>query len=106
MSWMQSAHRTEPQKRDAVESACNLIDTVYRHVRDLLSTDAKYFTAQEALELTEQEFKSRATRDKDTLAEWRLRRRMFTDTDSPLITEIGALTCGSLRLETAYAPFS
>ncbi len=88
MSWMESAHRTERQKRAAVESACELIDLTYSHVRRLLATNSGYFSAEDALELTEQEFAGRATRDRDTLAEWRLRRRMFSRAEHPLITEL------------------
>lgn len=88
MSWMASECRTERQKRVAIETACDLIDMTYQHARDLLSSHPRYFSAAEALTLTEQEFAERATRDKDTLAEWQLRRRMFTKADSPLFTQM------------------
>jgi hypothetical protein len=88
MSWMGSARRTERQKCDGVEAACDLIDLTYGHVRDLLETNPKYFSAEEALALTEQEFSERPARDKDTMAEWQLRRRMFSKAEPPLITQI------------------
>lgn len=88
MSWMEGPHRTDLEKRAAVESACDLIDATYRHSRALLGTHPRYFSAEEALDLTEREFAGRATHDKDTLAEWQLRRRMFSQESSPLMTEI------------------
>jgi hypothetical protein len=103
---MESARRTERQKRDAIESACDLIDITYRHARKLLGTNSRYFSVQEALELAEREFVGRATHDNDTMAEWRLRRRMFADADAPLMAEIQGQSYASLRLEEIYAPAS
>lgn len=104
ISWMQGAHRTERQKRDAIESACDLIDTTYRHVRKLLATNPRYFSVEEALRLTEQEFASRM-HDEDTLVECSLRRRMFTDDARPLMLEIQNHLHRTPRIEAAaYAP--
>jgi hypothetical protein len=88
MSWMESAHRTERQKSDAVETACELIDLTWQHARSLLGSHPRYFPAEEALMLTEREFAERAARDKDTLAELQLRRRMFSKVEFPLINQI------------------
>jgi hypothetical protein len=88
MLWMYSARRTAGQKRDAIEAACALIDTTYSHNRWLLDTNPRYFCAEEALALTEREFFERGTDDRDTMAEWQLRRRMFSASASPLISQL------------------
>jgi hypothetical protein len=87
MLWLTGAQRTEPQKRAAVESALDLIDMTYALARRLLDTNPKYFSNEEALLLTEREFAERPTRDRDTLAERHLRRRMFSAGELPLSTQ-------------------
>ncbi len=106
MSWIAGPHRTEREKREAIESACHLIDATYKHARALLGTDPRYFSAEEALDLTEREFGGRATHDKDTLAEWELRRRMFCQPSSPLMMEIQNQSCRLPRTDTAHAHLS
>lgn len=106
MSWIAGPHRTELEKREAVKSACQLIDETYKHSRALLGTNATYFSAEEALDLTEREFAGRATHDKDTLAEWQLRRRMFSQTSSPLIMEIDNPSHRVPRVDLAHAHVS
>lgn len=103
MSWIEGPHRTELEKRGAIASACDLIDATYKHARALLGTTPKYFSAKEALDLTEREFQGRATHDKDTLAEWQLRRRMFSHASSPLITEIDAYSSRLNRTDSTHA---
>jgi hypothetical protein len=88
MSWMYGERRAAAQKREAIATACDLIDMTYAHVRALLDTNAKYFAAEEALAITEREFAERATRDRDTMAEWQLRRRVFTDSERPMKAQI------------------
>jgi len=102
MCWMQSAHRTMSQKREAVEAACNLIDNTYRHARALLDTNPNYFSIEEALELTEREFSARATHDKDTRVEWHLRRRMFAEAERPLIAEFHGQSYHKPRTDGVY----
>lgn len=106
MAWMEGPHRTDTEKREAVESACDLIDTAYQHARSLLGTNPKYFSVEEALDLTEREFGGRATHDKDTLAEWQLRRRMFSQASLPLIMEMRNQTSGLPRFDSNYAHIS
>lgn len=106
MSWMQNAHRTERQKRDAIEFACDLIDLTYKHARGLLGTNPHYFSAAEALDLTEREFAGRAVLDKDVKAEWQLRRRMFAQADYSLMMEIRNSSCRVPRTEPSHAPAS
>jgi hypothetical protein len=106
MSWLQSAHRTAHQKRDGVESACELIDLAYKHARELLGTNPNYFSAAEALDLTEREFAGRAVQDQDTKAEWQLRRRMFAQADHPLSLEIQNPSPRMLRSDLSHAPAS
>ena len=106
MSWIEGPHRTDLEKREAVESACALIDATYKHARALLGTDPRYFSAEEALDLTEREFGGRATHDKDTLAEWQLRRRMFSQASSPLMMEIHNQSCRFPRIDSVHAHFS
>ena len=103
MSWIEGPHRTELEKRAAVASACDLIDATYKHTRTLLGTNPKYFSATEAQDLTEREFEGRATHDKDTLAEWHLRRRMFSPVSSPLMTEIDDQSCRLYQIDSAHA---
>ena len=88
VSWIESAQCTQIQKRHAVESAFDLIDVTYTHARRLLGTNLRYFSSEEALDLTEREFAGRAVHDKDTLAEWNLRRHMFASEGGPLMAEI------------------
>lgn len=88
MLWLDSARHTLPQKREAVQGACDLIDVAYRHCRNLLQTSPRYFSVEEARCLTESEFTARTTSDSDTLAEWQLRRCMFCETEAPLMTQI------------------
>ena len=106
MSWMQSAQRTLSQKREAVEAAFDLIDLTYRHARALLDTHPRYFSAAEALELTEREFAGRATHDSDTRVELQLRRRMFTDPEHPLIAEIRSQSRHTQRSDGNHVPHS
>jgi hypothetical protein len=106
MAWLESAHRTARQKRDAVESACDLIDLTYKHARELLGTNPGYFSATEALELTEREFAGRAVQDKDTKAEWQLRRRMFAQAGHRLIMEIQNSASRLPRIDASHAPAS
>lgn len=106
MSWIEGPHRTVVEKREAVASACDLIDATYKHARTLLGTNPKYFSAMEALDLTEREFEGRATRDKDTLAEWHLRRRMFSQASSPLVMEIDDQSCRVYRSGSSHAQFA
>jgi hypothetical protein len=88
MLWLNSERWTEQQKREGVETACDLIDLTYSYARRLLDTNRRYFSAEEALALTEREFAERSTRDRDTLAEWQLRRRIFSRAESPLFTQL------------------
>lgn len=106
MAWLEAPHRTDLEKREAMETACDLIDASYQHARQLLGANSSYFSAEDALELTEREFGGRATHDKDTLAEWQLRRRMFSQPSSPLMAEIRSQSCGLPRIETVHARFS
>ena len=103
MSWIQGPYRTELEKREAMVSACGLIDATYKHARNLLGTDPRYFSVAEALELTEREFQGRATHDKDTLAEWKLRRRMFSEASSPLMSDIDEQSSRLYRIDSAHA---
>lgn len=103
-SWLQSGHHTELQKRTAIESACELMDLTYTHARELLGTNLHYFSAEEAAELTEQEFAARAIHDRDANAEWQLRRRMFTPAPYPLMTELLGQSYGLPRMDCAHAP--
>jgi hypothetical protein len=86
MLWMNAAHLTPGQKRDAIEAACALIDMTYSHDRWLLDTNPRYFCAEEALALTEQEFLQRDLQDRDIMTERQLRRRMFSASTSALST--------------------
>ena len=88
MAWLQGERRTQRQKNAAVEEACELIDMAFRHARTLLDTNPRFFSAEEALTMTEREFAERGGSDNDTLAEWQLRRHMFSATQAPLITQI------------------
>jgi predicted nucleotidyltransferase len=88
MSWMECARHTQSQKRAAVEAACDLIDTTYQHARELLGSNARYFSVQEAMELTDRELGARGTRDGDTLAEWHMRRRMFNAAEGSMMAQI------------------
>ena len=106
MAWIQGPQRTDLEKREAVETACDLIDTAYQHARTLLGTNPRYFSVEEALELTEREFAGRATHDKDTLAEWQLRRRMFSLSSSPLMTEFLRQSGCLPRIDFAHASLS
>lgn len=82
LRWLYAPRNTETQKREAIESACDLIDAAYSQHRRLLDTHPRYFTAPEALALTDREFSQRGKLDRDAMAEWRLYRRMF-DASTP-----------------------
>jgi hypothetical protein len=88
VEWLGRATLTERDKRAAVESACDLIDVTYRHARGLLATNNRYFSAEEALALTEHELAARSVGDKEAADELRLRRRMFSPVEYPLALEI------------------
>jgi hypothetical protein len=103
MSWMEGPHRTDPEQREAVQSACDVIEATYKHSRALLGTNPSYFSVEEALQLTELEFGGRATHDKDTLAEWQLRRRMFSQTSSPLMMEFQNPSSRTPPIDSAHA---
>jgi hypothetical protein len=84
IQWMSEDRRTDARKREGFESACNLIDMTYAHVRHLLNEGRGYFRTTEALALTDREFSERKPRSRDALAEWQLRRRIFSDAEPPL----------------------
>lgn len=88
ISWMYAERLLASQKREAIATACDLMDASYSHARDLLETNPRYFVAEEALRLTEREFAERATRDRDTMAEWQLRRRLFSPSEQPMKAQI------------------
>jgi hypothetical protein len=88
MAWMQSARHTDSQKREAVATACDLIDMTYIFARALLGTSPLYYSAEEALALTEREFAERATQDREVAEEFQLLRRMFSSNAPPLFTQI------------------
>lgn len=88
MAWMQGARHTEPQKREAIETACDLIDMAYTIARVLLSTSSRYSPAEEALALTERELGERARTDPEIAEEFQLLRRMFSTTSPPLFSQI------------------
>ena len=102
-SWLQGGYKTERQKREAVETACELIELTYEHARALLATNPRYFSAEEALELTDREFAGRAIHDRDTHAEWQLRRRMFSRPEYPLIREMTNPVSRTARMDLAHA---
>jgi hypothetical protein len=65
-----------------------LIDISYARARELLNQNPRYFSAEEALSLTEAEFSERQIRDRDTQEEFQLRRRMFSGSPPPLSVQI------------------
>jgi hypothetical protein len=88
MAWMHCARHTDLQKREAVETACDLIDMTYILARELLGKNALYYSAEEALALTEREFAERATHDREMAEEFQLLRRMFSNSMPPLFAQI------------------
>jgi hypothetical protein len=88
MTWLQGARYTEMQKREGVETACDLIDTTYVLARAMLGTNPLYFSAEEALMLTEREFAERALHDREMAEEFQLLQRMFSGAVSSLFGQI------------------
>lgn len=88
MTWLQGARYTDLQKREAVETACDLIDATYALTRAILGTNPLYFSVDEALRLTENEFAERAMHDREMSEEFQLLRRMFSSSASPLFAQI------------------
>lgn len=88
ITWMHTARHTELQKREAIETACDLMDTSYAIARTLLSTNPRYFVADEALALTDREFGERSRSDPEIAEEFQLLQRMFNSTGSPLFTQL------------------
>jgi hypothetical protein len=88
MSWMHTARHTDLQKREAVETACDLIDMTYVFARELLGMNPLYYSAEEALKLTERDFAEHATHDREMAEEFQLLRRMFSSTVPPLFAQI------------------
>jgi hypothetical protein len=88
MTWMHGARHTQAQKLEAVEVACDLIDTTYEFARALLGTNPLYFSVAEGLALTEREFAERALHDLEMSAEFQLLRRMFSSPALPLFALI------------------
>ena len=87
-AWLYSERRTAAQKCEAIDEACRLIDLTYAHGRELLGTNPRYFTPEQALAMIEREFGERPARDRDTMAEWQLRRRLFSSSETPLSTQV------------------
>lgn len=87
LRWLCSGWTSTARKREAITSACDLMDVAYEHVRALLGSNSAYFDVAEARMLTEQEFSDRGLRDRDAMAEWQLRRRMFGE-PGPSIAEL------------------
>jgi hypothetical protein len=94
MTWMHAARHTELQKREAVQTACDLIDMTYIFARALLNTNHRYFRVEEALALTEREFGEHATHDREKSAEFQLLRRMFSSAAPPLFVQMKGQTDG------------
>lgn len=86
--WMHDARHTQSQKREAVETACDLIDMTYTLARALLSTRPQYFAAEEALALLQSELGERASHDKEASGEFELLREIFSGSAPPLFTQI------------------
>jgi hypothetical protein len=101
--WMNSARLTDGHKRDAIESACGLIDTTCSHHRRLLDTNPRYFSAREALALTDREFSQRDGCDRDTVIEWKLRRQMFSATEPPLFSVLTERDHAGRSRDLSYA---
>lgn len=101
--WMHGARPGVFQKSEAIEAAFELIDTTYALARELLGANPKSFSAQEALELTEREFASRPALDRDVIAERRLRRRMFTANEMPLMAQLRSHLRVPANLEASCA---
>ena len=104
MQWMNAPQGTDAQKRKAVETACELIDLTFSHARNLLTTNPQYFSVEQALMLTEQNFAEHAVQDRDAQAERQLLRRMFSDSESPLLAQLLGPSHRMLRVDTSYAP--
>lgn len=88
MAWMHDARHTQSQKREAIETACDLIDLTYALVRSLLSTRPQYFPAEEALALVESELGARARENKETLSELELLRGIFSSSAPSLFAQV------------------
>jgi hypothetical protein len=104
MQWMSSPLGTDVQKRKAVEMACELIDQTFCHARSLLDTNPLYFSAEQALAITEQEFADQAMQDRDAQAERLLLRRMFNASEAPLLAQLLGPSQRMLRVDRSYAP--
>jgi hypothetical protein len=89
LSWIHSARNTAAQKREAIETACELIDMSYRHSRALLETNPQYVRVEEALTLAESELAGRAAHDLEAAEELQLLQRMFGSAVAPLATQLG-----------------
>lgn len=99
MIWMHGARHTDLQKREAVETACDLIDMTYVVARSLLGTNPLYYSAEDALALTERDFAERATHDREMAEEFQLLRRMFSNSMPPLFAQMDSQP----RLRTGVA---
>lgn len=79
LRWLYTEKLTEEAKRTAVLDACDLIDRVYLADMEILDARAPLsFTPEEALELTAQELARENFHDRQTLAEFEHRRRLFS----------------------------
>jgi hypothetical protein len=106
MQWMSAPQATDAQKRKAVETACELIDLAFDHVHDLLDTNPQFYSTEQALEITEQEFAEHAVQDRDANAERQLLRRMFNKSEAPLLAQLLGPSQRMLRVDASYAPAS
>lgn len=86
--WMYDARHTTVQKREAVETACDLIDMTYAVARSLLGTQPQYFAGEEALALVEAELGERARTDQETSDEAQLLRGIFGNSAPCLFAQI------------------
>lgn len=79
MTWLNSERLTDEAKRDSILAGCDIIDRIYRADAIMLRERAPLsYTPEEALRMIEEEYAREVVHDRQTIAEYEHRRRVFT----------------------------
>ncbi|NEK18985.1 hypothetical protein [Rhizobium leguminosarum] len=84
LRWFFEGTGDHTARKEAVLKACDLLDRIYAAEQRLLASDPTFYSPEEALLLTEEEFQRELYHDPQTLIEFEHRRLLFSGADKTL----------------------